>query len=126
MADIRALSISGHLLFKYLRKCRKKELKTAASQLDHIRDSGMPYLLGEFTIECYIQSSEVAEMSAMKGVVLLLSPKTGADPVCLNSRYKNNVNGHCNFNYASPEDVAVTRDCCIGEWQQLSMDCKVW
>ena len=37
-------------IIKYLRKCRKKELKTAASQLDHISDSGKPYLLGEFRL----------------------------------------------------------------------------
>ena len=37
-------------IIKYVRKYRKKELKTAASQLDHISDSGKPYLLGEFRL----------------------------------------------------------------------------
>ena len=37
-------------IIKYLRKCRKKELKTAASQLDSISDSGMANLLGEFRL----------------------------------------------------------------------------
>ena len=58
-------------------------------------------------------------MSAMKGVVLLLSPKTGADPVCfIYNEYEVREQSKQSlylYYYASPEDVSVTRDCSIGE-----------